>query len=220
MERQLLERMVGGAILIAVLVIVGPAILDGDRSADPRDDAPAPVSDELRSHTVRLNARPPLAQLPETPSGAVRPGMASSQSVPRTAPVASATNLAAPARAPPPEAGAMASSSSKEQAPRAVAGPTGFPVTSVPPAAKPSRQQVSGGSGWFVQIGTFGQRANADRLVDNLSALGFTAVVSTTERSGKPMHRVRVGPAADRAEVDTLAAQLAAAGHRGQIVPP
>jgi DedD protein len=213
MERQLLERMVGGGILIAALVIVGPAILNGNRSADPVDDASAPVTDELRSHTVRLNARPPLPQPPETPSVAVTPGMVPSQSVPRTAPVASATNAAQPSRTPPP-----GDSSSREQAPPAVAGPTAHPVTSAPPTAKP--QQTSAGSGWFVQIGTFGQRANADRLVGNLSALGFTAVVSTTERSGKPMHRVRVGPAADRAEVDTLAARLAAAGHRGQIVSP
>jgi DedD protein len=69
-----------------------------------------------------------------------------------------------------------------------------------------------------VQVGTFGQKANADRLVASLRNRGFEAFVSATERAGKPLYRVRVGPAGSRDAATATAGRLSQAGQSGQIV--
>jgi len=82
------------------------------------------------------------------------------------------------------------------------------------PVAAPA--QSSGG--WLVQVGTFGQKANAERLAAGLKAKGFAAVVSPTQRAGDTMYRVRVGPAGTREAALAVAARLSAAGQSGQVV--
>jgi DedD protein len=214
MERQLLERMVGAGVLIIALVVIGPVILDGNQPEDSGPGTPEPSATELQTHTVRLNGPAPAAR----PAGVPPSGQ-----------------QASPAPAPP--APAVTTVEPKPAASLAVAGSPPLtkegaaPIASVAehaepakPAATPAEPRASlpaeARSGWFVQVGTFGQRDNAERLVTNLKGLGFAAVVNTTDRSGKALHRVRVGPAGGRAEAEALAARLAAAGHRGQIVAP
>ena len=76
-----------------------------------------------------------------------------------------------------------------------------------------------GGSGaWMVQLGSFAQHANAERLARQVKAQGFRVSVSQ-ESSGRRLYRVRVGPAQDRSAATQLATQLQAAGHRGAVVP-
>jgi DedD protein len=220
MERQLLERMVGAGVLITALVVIGPAILDGERP-EPQDTGrpPAPA-DEQRTHTVRLNdldttAGSPRASPPKLPTplntalpppGTTAPSPVAATSTPPVAP----KNTAVP------------------PATDVVRAPAAKPAVSKPvtPAAKPEaepapeRPTAPASAGWFVQVGTFGQRENAERLATQLKGLGFSAAVSAMQRDGKSMHRVRVGPAVGRSEAQALAARLAAAGHRGQVVPP
>ena len=70
-----------------------------------------------------------------------------------------------------------------------------------------------------VQLGTFGKRDNADRLVRDMTAKGFTAFVVPTNTNGHELFRVRVGPARDRAAAEALAARPKRAGPSGSIVP-
>jgi DedD protein len=70
-----------------------------------------------------------------------------------------------------------------------------------------------------VQLGTFGKRENADRLVRDMSAKGFAAFVVPTTSNGHELYRVRVGPTRDRASAEALAAELKRAGQSGSIVP-
>jgi cell division protein FtsN len=72
---------------------------------------------------------------------------------------------------------------------------------------------------WTVQVGSFERRANAERLAQQLTAEGFEAVVSAGNVSGRTLYRVRSGAASDRASMETLAAQLRAAGHAGTVLP-
>ena len=56
MDRQLAERMVGAACLLAVLVLVVPSILDGNQ--EPESTGPEPVLSEVpdqRTHTLILD---------------------------------------------------------------------------------------------------------------------------------------------------------------------
>ena len=56
MERKLQERMVGAGVLVLALVFVVPLLLDG-RPDDPLDaeSVPGQRSDEIRTHTFRLD---------------------------------------------------------------------------------------------------------------------------------------------------------------------
>ena len=70
-----------------------------------------------------------------------------------------------------------------------------------------------------VQLGTFGSRDNADRLVRDMTSKGFTAFVAPFTKEGHELYRVRVGPARDRAAAEALAGQLRRIGQSGSIVP-
>jgi cell division septation protein DedD len=63
-----------------------------------------------------------------------------------------------------------------------------------------------------VQVGAFGSAESARKLVKQLEADGFAVYVSSVERNGKPLHRVRVGPEPARAAADALAVRLKARG--------
>jgi DedD protein len=71
---------------------------------------------------------------------------------------------------------------------------------------KPAAAPVKGGLA--VQVGAFGSAATARRLVDELKGDGYSAYVAPLAKAGKTLYRVRVGPVADRAAADKLAAQL------------
>jgi DedD protein len=74
-------------------------------------------------------------------------------------------------------------------------------------------------TGWMVQLGSFSGRTNAERLVRDLKTQGFAAFVTESVSGGHKLYRVRVGPVADRATVQTIAAKLRAAGHPGSLTP-
>lgn len=217
MERQLLERMVGAGVLIAALVVVGPAILDGHQPAEPSTGVAGPAGDELQTHTVRLTAPAPRPSPYSNASVIAKPnGLATTAPSQVTGTTASpdlmdriepAAPVSAPSAAPP----------AVSAAPRAAEPPEPKAQVAVSFSAEPI---AAGGSGWYVQVGTFGQRDNAERLAGSLRSRGFPALLSTTEKSGRPLHRVRVGPASTRTAATALAERLAAAGHHGQLIAP
>jgi rare lipoprotein A len=74
------------------------------------------------------------------------------------------------------------------------------------PGDRPMRQV-------FAQVGAFTNRENAARLVSELRARGHRDVFMISESVGSgQLHRVRIGPLADTADFDSLAARLRAAG--------
>ena len=95
------------------------------------------------------------------------------------------------------------------------------PPAQTPPAPSPAaRPATAAGGDWLVQVGTFGQKDNAERLAASLKQRGFAAFVSPLSRPDKTLYRVRVGPAGSREAAADVAGKLAAAGQSGQIVAP
>lgn len=77
-------------------------------------------------------------------------------------------------------------------------------------SVRPSVPAQTDRKGWAVQLGTFSNQGNAERLLKKLEANGRSAWVSMiTNRSGKSFYRVRVGPESSREEADKTAIQLA-----------
>jgi DedD protein len=97
------------------------------------------------------------------------------------------------------------------------------PAPVVPPprdaSPAPARPAAPGGTRYVVQLGSFGSRDNADRLVRDMTAKGFTTFIAPITTHGRELYRVRVGPTKDRASAEALAAQLKRVGQSGAIVP-
>jgi DedD protein len=97
--------------------------------------------------------------------------------------------------------------------------PRPAPAPAEQPAQREAPQAASGTEGpWTVQVGSFSQADNAQALQRRLATEGFEAFVSRVATDAGTMHRVRVGPVAERGAADQLLARLRTAGHDGARV--
>lgn len=208
MDRQLAERMVGAACLLAVLVLVVPAILDGNPDSGATITHPAVEEElDLRTHTIRLDGE---AREPPVPT-------------PLNAPAA--TELPADSLPPPavpddpepePESGPDAAADEPGASGAAPAAPDPVVTPSPPSRPEPATAPAPPPAGdWVVQLGSFSSRANADRLARDVKGKGFSVSVEGGGGTSGNLFRVRAGPAEDKAAAEALAAQLAAAGFKG-----
>jgi len=200
MDRQLAERMVGAACLLAVLVLVVPAILDGDPDSGATITHP-PVDEslDLRTHTIRLDRAEREPPVPTAGPVAISP-----ESAPQSAPEPEPAP-ALPA-APEPTANPPATVSSSEAL---------KPIPARPPVRSLAQEAQAASGEWFVQLGSFSRRENSDRLAAQLQAKGFSASVLGGGGASGTLFRVRAGPEGDRAAAEALAKRLAAAGFTG-----
>lgn len=72
---------------------------------------------------------------------------------------------------------------------------------------------------WAVQLGSFSNQENAERLATDLRKQGYAAFLSQLKTDSGALHRVRIGPQKDRESAESVAAKLGGAGHKGQVVP-
>jgi len=110
---------------------------------------------------------------------------------------------------------------------RAEPVPTSAPVSAAkeavtPPvsAAKERPVAIESSTGmWAVQLGSFQNQQNAERLAADLRKQGFAAFLSQLDTGSGALHRVRIGPQKDRDGAESVAAKLSKSGHSGQVVP-
>lgn len=220
MDSRAKQRLTGAIILVALFVLLVPELLTGPRGTD----APGTAAEEgMRRYTIDLNAANSPAPPAEstTPSPVALPQPVSPQP---TGPQASSPQpandqpLAKPGDSAEPAAAPAAAVPAPVTAP--VATPAPAPATATPREAQKPAPPTSVQPGSFVvQLGSFGSRDNADRLVRDMTAKGFAAFVAPIKSGGRELYRVRVGPTRDRAQAEALAAQLRRVGQSGAIVP-
>jgi len=198
------ERLTGAIILVALIVLLVPELLTGPVGSATRSQAVASSIEgpPLRSYTIKLADEDHLRGA-SAHSGPEQPAPLP----PAPAPAAAATPAPPAAQEP----GSTPTPSPAAAAPAAHAGPGAGAAAAV----QPGSAETSGG--YLVQLGSFGSRANAERLAKKVRAQGFA--VSVSQGSSGRLYRVRVGPAHDRAAAGDLAQQLRAHGHGGAIVP-
>ena len=104
-------------------------------------------------------------------------------------------------------------------APDAGVGVAGIALISSADAATPTAPgslldiSTSSTAPLFAQVGAFGDRANASRLVERLRANGFANAFVVSEADGRrTLHRVRLGPLRDDQEFDQVRARLRSLG--------
>ena len=216
MDRRVKERLLGASILIVLIVLIVPELLSGPASAPVGPRLPVSAPEPVRNVTVDLaTAKPPEPALDaaaastaggtaagddaNVPPPAARGPVAPSSAVQRRA----APSAAAPASTPPRAASAA---------------PLELPAAA--PISPVAGKTAITGHAWAVQLGSFASRANADKLVRQVKAQGFSVYVLSSGSRASQRHRVRIGPLADRGAATQAAAKLKALGHIGSIVPP
>lgn len=207
MDRQLAERMVGAACLLAVLVLVVPSILDGNQQQGSTEPQPV-LSDvpDLRTYTLSRDSAERVPPVPRPrnvvgePAGTLPVEELPADELPGAEiPVPAELNDVQPAAAPEPDRLPVA----ETESPKAIAAP---------PAAAP----VAATAGqWYVQLGSFSNQQNVEGLTKKLKAKGFEVTVRKT--SNGALSRVLVGPRADRDAAVALAEKLSRAGFKGQV---
>ena len=205
MERALKERIIGAVVLVVFVVLVVPIFLDG-----PPDDGEIvsqsvllPGQEDQKTQTVVLDrdrtepvpaaSQPPTEQTRQEP---VREQAASDSPAPVV--------------------------EQREETPAPVPEPVGEPVSE--PVSEPERTArepaaASTTGMWAVQLGSFSNKENADRLASSLRRQGYAAFISEVSTGSGQMHRVRIGPQKDRPSAEQMAARLAKVGHDGKVVP-
>ncbi len=85
------------------------------------------------------------------------------------------------------------------------------PVRESVPAAppEPTPEPPAPADRLFIQVGAFGDRANAERRLGTLSGAGIRgAFIHEEQASGQALYRVRIGPVADVVQYDLLVEEL------------
>lgn len=162
----------------------------------------AKVNDRVTARVVALDAD---AATPSAPAPAI-------PAVSRPAPAPTAS-VSAPVPLPEskPAAAQPVASAPKPAAPKHAVTAPAKPVDAPTPAAA---------VGFAVQLGAFGNAAEATKLRDRARAAGFSAFVEAVPTDKGTLNRVRVGPVASRAEADALKAQLSSKLGVSGIVRP
>ena len=86
------------------------------------------------------------------------------------------------------------------------------------PADGKIRTKESSTGMWAVQLGSFSNQVNAERLAADLRKQGYAAFLSQLQTEKGALHRVRIGPQNNRDSAEAIAAKLTSAGHKGQVV--
>lgn len=221
MDKQFKHRLTGAVILVVAFVVLAPAMLKGPHAPDEEASVAGGEGPPVRSYTIDLSevARDPRGSdmstgeslQPEMPAQPLDESLTDEAQA--DAKAEATTKAEAATKAAPSPSSKSATKASSSSTPRELAAP----VTSRPVSPSAAASTVVA-SGFAVQLGSFGDRANADRLVAELKRQGFPAFVSPISKP-KKLYRVRVGPVADRAAAQAMATRLATFKRSGKVVP-
>jgi DedD protein len=217
METASKERLTGALLVVLAVVIVVPELLQWGRgdtrratpqAQNPEDGAP------LQTYDIPLNGSSSVPAVPRS-----LPAAATAEIAAVPPPVTNVEAPQAPVPAGSPDEAPAAEKPSEKPADR-VAAVAGQPQQVKPAgAADPAKPAPSGK--WWVQIGSFASRDNAQALAQKLRAAGFTIDVSQMRTNGKELYRVRSGPVADKPAAAALQERLEAAGQKkSSLVAP
>jgi DedD protein len=214
MEQSLQARLIGATVLVTLAVLLIPELLSGRKTVEPPVEDGA-AAKGTRSFTIELGSPGGQVSMP----GARAPAATAPATVPPAAPSdPPATAAGAAVEVPDVESPQIEPAGPSAQSPPEAQPPAPEPpATTASTAPTPPAEPVKAG-GWVVQVGAFGSADAARRLVDELSAAGFEAHVAPVTRSGRTLHRVRVGPVAGRPAADQLAVRLKGRGLPAAVV--
>jgi cell division septation protein DedD len=212
MEHRLKVRLTGAAILVALVVLLVPEMFRGERNRGATPSAGAADGPPVRAYTIELNGR--SATPLQNASAPTSTGPTSAEGLAAPTSPAASTPSPPPASAPP-----AAETRTAESAPPVQPAPSAPAAASKPaPAAMPSANREGSAGRWTVQLGLFAKHENAERLVKEAEAKGFTVEVSSPDSHG--LYRVHTAATGDRARAVALQQQLKAQGFAANVMAP
>lgn len=174
------HRILGAVILVAAAVIFVPMILS-EREPPPAAVAPLPAAGEGEAtEPVKVAVTDLRRPAPEPAAAAPAPGSAPARTAEPAKPVAAAPS---PANA------------------------TASPAPRTPPA-DPAKPAPKLDHGWVVQVGTFANASNAERLEEKLREQGHAVRAERITLDAGKAVRLRVGPFRDKALALRAQAQI------------
>jgi cell division septation protein DedD len=231
MEPSLKTRLLGAAVLIALLVLFVPMLFP---STPPKTDSDQTVSLEIPPAPDReLQSR----TLDVTPTGAAAPAGRPIGTAPAAAPtaapaqpVAQAPSAAAPTT--PAAGGHLASVDIASRKP-ADALPEDFvqaptpapakPAAAQPAPAKPAKAEpaspapvpaaapgTAARGSYSINLSAYADRSKADALVQKVRALGYPVTATAVNQGGKALTRVNAGPFETRAAAEAARLKITA----------
>jgi DedD protein len=197
------QRLIGAAVLVALLVVFVPMLLD----SEPR---PKPSTPEF--------AIPPkdnAPALPVPPSNAKAADAAPAKAADVTpAKAAEVTSAKAGAQSP-----AVASVEPRQVAPDAkLAKPTPDPGKIPKPAPDPAKTAAPKLEGFAVQVGAFRDEAKLTQARQKLATAGVVHYTERLESPAGPLTRLRAGPFSTREQAEGALASLKRASLDGKVV--
>ncbi len=174
-DEQLLARLIGAAVLLAIAVIVLPFVLDGAGSKHEYDYAETiPVQPKRPVVEQSYSSRQPLPKAPTVDEvDALLPASMSEEPIAAVAPAATEPVTAGAIDSTPAAADVLAGGS------RDIA------------------------IGWNIQVASFIKPQNADQLLTRLQAEGLASYINRVDGRQRPIYRVFVGPLDN--QIDALA---------------
>ncbi len=225
MDLALKQRLVGALVLIASGVILIPMLLDGDPEmvdGGLRDlTIPDPPDGRYSTRILPVEPQEPAVSEPyspaeETPTlepsltGMEEHAVADTTAEPTVDPLTEAQVLAH-SEVPEPQderVDADLTANESEQAeilPATVVTDEPAVADESPPDKDQTVHPIPGvGSGWYVQIGSFTKRTNADKLSERLRSGDFLPSIDRVTIAGREIYRVRLGPLAEKSAAKEL----------------
>lgn len=205
MDKSLQKKLVGAAVLIALVVIFLPMLLDGGKgneSLSMQVEIPEKPVYQVPNRLQQPAALPVVPQPDIDPSSVavaqpLTAGQPQISSQPQIAKIEALPAVNEPVVKPAKKLGSIKPKVTQAK----VSKPKKKPAASA--AAKAGK-----GAGYVVQVGSFSQESNAAALKDKLAASGFPAFVQTAAIGSKSIYRVKVGPRPSRDDADQLRLRL------------
>ena len=188
MQSPVLERLVGGAVLVALLLLLALVI-------GPREGARMP--DEGVAEVPRAQDAPEFLE-----------GEASAFPADGGSDGERVSALEWDGERPDPDA---------DPPEPAAGGPEQAGARTPPDPSAAAAVPAAPAGRWAVQVGSFSARARADRLSDWCRERGYGVRVLALPDNGRTLYRVRVGPYASRNEARSAVAELALLGRSGFV---
>lgn len=218
MERALKERIIGAVVLVIFVVLIVPIFLDGPPQegeiVSERVLLPGQDGQETKTVVLERGRSEPIPVANSTPTETAAAEAATAEPGP---------SQAKPLEIPPASEKPSESSPSIEKTPGTATSeqspPAATPVPEPERAAPVAKPATSSTGMWAVQLGSFSNKDNAEKLAADLRKQGYAAFLSQLQSNGKLLHRVRIGPQKDRQRAEEMAARLAKVGHKGQVLP-
>jgi len=196
MERALKERIIGAIVLVIFVVLVVPVFLDGPPQSGEivSERVLLPGQDGQDTKTVVLDReRTEPIPVASSTNDVTRSGDATAARIEEEKPVPEPV-----VETPPVRIEQQSTATVQAEAPKPAASTTGM---------------------WAVQLGSFSNKENAEKLAADLRKQGYAAFLSQLKIDSGSLHRVRIGPQKDRESAEAMAVRLLKVGHKGQVLP-